>query len=86
MRGIRANQDAKQFDAAVGQRIELTRKAVGVSGDDLAKRLGIGRTTLYYLESGRHSCSPFLLALIAMELGVSTSALIPRVKVCERSL
>lgn len=80
MRGSRASQEQKQFDVAVGQRIELTRRAMGFSGDDFAEAIGIGRTTLYYLESGRHACSPFLLSRIAMTLGVSVSALVPKSK------
>jgi transcriptional regulator with XRE-family HTH domain len=90
VRGSKTSALDREFDMVVGRRIELTRKAVGMSAIVLAGRAGISRSGLYSLESGRTTGTPLMLSRFASEMGVSVAALVPKVqiqsaqKVCEQ--
>ena len=71
-----------EFDAALGKRIALTRKALGVKAIDLARSAGILQQTLSSYECGNTTCSPLVLRRIANALGVSVAALVPNTTCC----
>jgi transcriptional regulator with XRE-family HTH domain len=76
------SEEVKEFDAAVGRRIEMTRKALGIAGVGLAQAAGISQQSLDSYESGRTSCPPIKLSKIASALGVSVAALVPKTTTC----
>lgn len=64
-----------QYNRATGQKIREERKRVGISQEELAKRVGMSRQTINYLESGDIKIDDARLARIAMALGVPTDNL-----------
>jgi transcriptional regulator with XRE-family HTH domain len=71
-------EETRQFDAALGRRIALSRDALGMRSSYLASLLGVGLSTLSGYESGQASCPPAMLARIAEALGVTVGALMPK--------
>ena len=75
-RGRRAlSPSERRFNELVGKRIEALRKQAGISGTELARVLGISRSQLYWMESGRTAATPYTLLAISMRLGVKVSVL-----------
>jgi len=61
----------------VGARIRDIREGLGMTQVDLAKRTGIGRTTLVHIESGKHCTSLGNLYKIAEALDISVYSIVP---------
>ena len=72
----RKEQDSMIYQM-VGARIRDIREGLGMTQVDLAKRTGIGRTTLVYIESGKHCTSLGKLYKIAETLDVSVYSIVP---------
>jgi len=80
MAGRRAKSDSeKQFNSAVGARIEAERAACGLSHKELAARIGISSSHLYFYETGRSACPPYRLRRLACALGIEVQRLLPQI-------
>jgi Zn-dependent peptidase ImmA (M78 family)/transcriptional regulator with XRE-family HTH domain len=68
---------AEKNDApnGIGARIAEARKAIGISGETLGRRVGLGRDQISKIESGRRKVSASELPRFAMALGTSLAAL-----------
>ena len=60
----------------IGQRIRKTRKAHGLSQEQLAELVGISTTHMSHIETGNTKLSLPVLSKIAEELSVSVDALL----------
>lgn len=58
-----------------GRRITELMDAAGVSAEDLAKRLGTARSTVYHWRTGYHIPSRAMQTRIAKELDTSVAAI-----------
>jgi transcriptional regulator with XRE-family HTH domain len=65
------------FDRALGRRIREAREGVGVQQDQLARAVGLSRTSITNIERGRQGVQAFLLARIAEVLGRPAAELLP---------
>ena len=65
--------EADPIDIAVGVRVRLRRKQMGLSQDKLAQALGISFQQVQKYERGANRISASTLVRIATALGVSTS-------------
>jgi transcriptional regulator with XRE-family HTH domain len=72
----RRGEAEQRFDAFVGRRIARARKVKRISGVDLARRVGISKSGLYWVEAGGR-CSFFLAVEIAAALGLGLADLVP---------
>jgi transcriptional regulator with XRE-family HTH domain len=70
--------EARQFDEALGRRMEAVRKRAGIKGTELAAAAGISQQALNGYESGRTSCPPIVLWRIAAALAVSVTSVMPK--------
>lgn len=68
----------KAINKAFGLRLKEERDRASLTQDELAKRTGIGRTTVANIEKGRQSVSIPLLYRLASALGVSPEILLPK--------
>ena len=59
------NWKEKQFNKGVGQALKLARRHAGKNQDDIAKVLGVARTSVTNMEAGRQAISLYHAALIA---------------------
>jgi transcriptional regulator with XRE-family HTH domain len=59
-----------------GSRIEKLREQQGLSQEQLAERVGIGRGSISHIENNRRTPSLPLAARLAKELGVTLDALL----------
>lgn len=66
------------FDRALGERIREAREGVGVKQDQLARAVGLSRTSITNIERGRQGVQAYLLARIADVLGKPPAELLPR--------
>jgi transcriptional regulator with XRE-family HTH domain len=62
------------IDAMIGVRIRARREALGMSRDQLASVLSVGRTAIQKYEQGDSRVSPSRLVAIAAALGVSAGS------------
>lgn len=62
---------ANSIDVAVGEKIRLRRRALGMSQANLAERLGISFQKFYKHEKGKNRISASRLSLLAQALNVS---------------
>jgi len=69
--------EARQFDEALGRRIEAVRKRAGIKGMELAAAVGITPSALYRYEAGVCACPQFVLWKIAGALAVSVTSVMP---------
>ncbi len=69
--------DRDGFRQEVGVRIKLLRKPRGITQAVLAKQLGLSRTTVANMESGRQSITLDMAWRIAIVLGVTVERLTP---------
>jgi transcriptional regulator with XRE-family HTH domain len=79
---IRRTKETIAFDDALGRRIAVTRKALGMKAKNLAKSAGISDARLYGYETGRVGCPPVILSKLSAALGVSVNALVPKLTTC----
>lgn len=66
----------REFYLALGQRIQKARRG-RLTQEELARKLGITRTSVINIEKGRQQVLVHTLADIARALGTSPTALIP---------
>lgn len=66
----------KQVNKELGSRIKQLRKVNNLNQFDLAKRIGISRTSIVNIEQGRHSITVWRLCQIAFVLKVTPDILI----------
>ena len=70
--------DEESINKALGTRIGVERRRSLLTQEDLARRVGIGRTTIANIERGRQSVSVPLLYRLASALGVAPESLLPQ--------
>ena len=68
----------KSINKAFGTRLREERDRSSLTQEELAKRLGIARTTIANIERGRQSVSIPVLYRLASALGVSPEILLPK--------
>ena len=69
----------------LGKRIKETREKLGISGNELAVRIGTAQSAVWKIESGEVSApSVFTVAAIAKALGVSLDDLVGDVELTPR--
>ncbi len=66
------------FDRALGERIREARERVGVKQDQLARAVGLSRTSITNIERGRQGVQAHLLVRLAEILGRPPADLLPR--------
>jgi len=66
-----------EFDRVLGIRIRNARERAGVKQDQLARAVGLSRTSITNIERGRQGVQAYLLARVAAVLGMSVADLIP---------
>lgn len=70
--------DEESINKAFGARLGAERRRFLLTQEDLARRVGIGRTTIANIERGRQSVSVPLLYRLASALGVAPESLLPQ--------
>ena len=70
--------DEESINKALGTRLGAERRRSLLTQGDLARRVGIGRTTIANIERGRQSVSVPLLYRLAASLGVAPESLLPQ--------
>ena len=65
-----------EFLARIGHKVRAERKRLGLSQVQLAKRSGIGRTHIGFIEQGRQNATLRTLRRLAKTLGRSVSDLV----------
>ena len=70
--------DEESINKAFGGRLRAERRRSLLTQEDLARRVGIGRTTIANIEMGRQSVSVPLLYRLAASLGVAPENLLPQ--------
>ena len=68
----------ESINKAFGARLGAERRRSLLTQEDLARRAGIGRTTVANIERGRQSVSVPLLYRLAASLGVAPENLLPQ--------
>lgn len=71
------NLDESRLYASLGHRIRALRKQSGLSQDDLASRLGLLRTSITNIESGRQKLTLASLYKLSAAFNVSFDYLLP---------
>jgi transcriptional regulator with XRE-family HTH domain len=66
-----------EFYGRLGQRIADLRKAAALTQQELADAIGLSRTSITNIESGRQGLQTYTLLLIARHLRVTMHALLP---------
>ncbi len=69
----------------IGQRIRKNRKAIGLSQEELAEKVGISATHMSHIETGNTKLSLPVLVSLAEELEVNTDELLFEEKPTSRS-
>jgi len=69
------------FDRELGAKIRASRERVDMSQDELARRVGLSRTSVTNIEGGRQGVQAYLLVRIAEALECSAIDLLPAVEV-----
>ena len=65
-----------QMQVSMGRRVANARRAGGLSGEQLGNVIGVGRSTMSKIESGRRALDGFELVRLAEELGVQPRELV----------
>lgn len=65
------------FYREFGQRVREARRARGMSQAVLARRIGVGRTSVTNIEKGQQHIPLHLLVLLAQAVGTAPAALLP---------
>lgn len=71
--------------ASVGRKIQEIRKSNGISGDDLAKKLGLTQQQISRYESGKSLMTIDIVVMVAHVLNVSVNELLSDYLVSEYS-
>lgn len=74
-----ANDERNEINTRFGQLLSRRRKKAGVSQEKLAKILGLTRTSVTNIESGRQPIQLHTLYAIADAIGVNPTDLMPNV-------
>lgn len=74
---LRPRFDAVGFQAEVGRRMQVARKARRMTQKDVADETGIRRATYANMEAGRQRIAADVLFRVGVVLRVSPSSLIP---------
>lgn len=61
------------------QRIRAYRQAHNISADDLAKKLGISRSTLRSIENGNRPVVPKMAVVLEREIGIPRAQFCPEI-------
>jgi transcriptional regulator with XRE-family HTH domain len=69
--------DRKGFEREVGLRLQLARKRKGMTQEQLATQIGIGRASYANVEAARQRIPIDIVWRAAVVLGVSISSLVP---------
>lgn len=67
--GSKKQLDLRRIPSHFGDLLGQVRQAEGLSCDDFARRLGVSRTNLWYIERRRRAITPFQAAEWARALG-----------------
>lgn len=62
-------EEKEEFDRALGKRVREFREQAGVKQDQLARAVGLSRTSITNIERGRQGVQAYLLSRIAETLG-----------------
>lgn len=73
----------RPFYAELGGRVRRAREAAGLTQPELAKALGLTRSSVSNLEAGRQRPPLHLLAAIAQQTGQAWSDLLPPLELLE---
>ena len=65
------------FYKLIGEKIRISRQALGLSQDDLAKEVGLRRTSITNIESGQQKIQIYTLYLISQFLNMPIYSLLP---------
>lgn len=69
--------DRASFHRSLGERIREAREKTGATQDDLARVVGLSRTSVTNIERGRQGVQAYLLVKIARTLGLTVQQLLP---------
>lgn len=69
--------DTTAFYKELGQRLSRARQAARLKQEDLARIVGLSRTSLSNVEQGRQPVQAHTLVQLAQALGVSVMSLLP---------
>lgn len=69
--------DRAAFQRSLGERIREAREKTGATQDDLARVVGLSRTSVTNIERGRQGVQVYLLVKIARTLGLTVQQLLP---------
>jgi transcriptional regulator with XRE-family HTH domain len=75
---MNGSQDQASFYQLLGANIQKSRRKLGISQDELARLVGLTRTSLTNIERGRQHPPIYTFCEIAERLNVDPSALLPR--------
>lgn len=62
-------QQVEPIYGAIGARVRFMRETLGITQDDLAKRVGLSRTSLVNFENGKQRCMLHDIDAMAKALG-----------------
>lgn len=65
------------FYEELGRRITQARRAVGVKQTELARSIGLSRTSIVNIEKGRQPVQAHILVQLATTLGIDVTKLLP---------
>ena len=69
--------DRAGFDREVGLRMQVARKSLKMTQEEVAKRIGLTRPSYASMESGRQRIPVDVVWRVAVVLGVSIASLVP---------
>lgn len=72
-----SNKPINVFALYIGQQIVARRKAIDINQEDLAKALGVARSSVANIESGRQGCTAMMLWKLARVLKCSIDDFFP---------
>lgn len=73
-------QSSKDFDVRLGTMLRIQREAAGIKAADVAKALGVNRSTITFYETGRNAMSASVLVDYCRAIGFDPAELIKLVK------
>lgn len=76
----------EQLYKLIGAKIRISRQVAELSQEELANRIGLGRTSITNIEIGRQKLQIFTLYAIAETLRVSVNSLLPDEKVSSKDI
>ncbi len=70
----------ENFYKIIGEKIRISRQALGISQSELAEKIGLRRTSITNIESGQQKIQIFTLYLISENLKIPIFSLFPAVE------